>query len=244
MERRRALGALGRLIATAGAILTLLLGAVPGYGQTAAPAPKPGVREARIAVQMGQDGADTVEATYTVVNTAGLKDGVVDHALVRRPGAEVADVQASGAATGPPTVEPREGLGSVRVTVSGEPATYTLRYTVRRSPGVYAVPVLSPRIPVTRSAPDVTIETTLPPGTRLEGEWFPAIHGVETRDGRTVLVHRVINIPSVTIAEYDRGGLLTPSQWTTLLGLLFLAVVFVWWFSDALPKRRAAPGLR
>jgi hypothetical protein len=239
----RPLDALGRPTLTAAA-LALLLGAGPASAQPAAPAPKPGVREAKILVRMAQDGADTVEATYTVVNTAGLKDGVVEHAVVPRPGAEVADVQASGAATAPPTLAPREGLGSVRVTVSGEPATYTLRYTVRRGPGVYAVPILSPRIPVTRSAPDVTIETTLPPGARLEGEWFPALQGVETRDGRTVLVHRVINIPSVTIAEYDRGGLLTPSQWTTLLGLLFLAIVLVWWFRDALPRQRAAPGLR
>lgn len=231
-----------RVVATAGGLLVLLTVAGPSAGQPAAPPPKPGVAEAKIRVSMGQDGNDTVEASYTVLNTAGLKDRVVEHALVRRPGAEVGEIQATGAVTGEPSLERRQGISSLRVTVSGEPATYTLRYTVRRAPGVYAVPLLSPRIPVAKSLPNVTIETSLPPGTKLDGEWFPSLHAVESRDGRTVLVHRVINIPSVTIAEYGRGWLLTPSQWTTLIGLAFLAAVLIWWFSHAMRQRHPATG--
>lgn len=224
-------------IAVGAVALTLAAWPVPGTGQ---PAPKPGVAEAKIAITMGQDGTDTVEATYTVVNTAGLKDGVVEHALVRRPGAEVGAIEAAGAASGAPSIEQRQGISSVRVTVSGEPATYTLRYTVRRAAGTFAVPLPTPRIPVVRSAPNVTIETAVPPGAKVDGEWFPSVERFELREGRTVLVHRVINIPSVAIAEHDRGGFLSASQWITVLGIGFMAVVLVWWFRHSAERRPAA----
>jgi hypothetical protein len=236
MDTRRGARALERI--AIGAVVSLLTAwPAPGAAQ---PAPKPAVAEARIAITMGQDGSDAVEATYTVVNTAGLKDGVVEHALVRRPGAELGPIEASGATTGSPQIDTRQGISSVRVTVSGEPATYTLRYGVRRAPGSFAVPIPTPRIPVARSASNVAIETALPPGTRADGEWFPSVERVETRDGRTVLVHRVINVPSMAIAEYDRGGFLTPSQWTTLLGVGFLLVVVIWWFLHAVRTRAVA----
>lgn len=237
MERARKVV---RLIATGGVAAVLVAGATPGWAQPAAPAPKPAVDRARIVVTMGQDGNDTVEATYTVVNTVGLKEGMVEHALVRRPGAELGEIQVSGAASGAPTVDRREGISTVKVAVSGEPATYTLRYGVRRAAGTFAVPILTPRIPVAKSAPNVTIETALPSGTKADGEWFPSVERFDTRDGRTVLVHRVINIPSVAIAEYNRGGFLNPSLWTTMLGFGFLTVLVVWWFRHAAQRRPAA----
>lgn len=225
------------LILSGAAVLVLAAWPAPSPAQ---PAPKPAVDQAKIVIAMGQDGNDTVEVIYTVVNTASLKDGVVEHALVRRPGAELGEIQVAGAATGAATLERRAGISTVKVAVSGEPATYTLRYGVRRAAGTFAVPILAPRIPVARSAPNVTIETSLPPGTKADGEWFPSVERVDTRDGRTVLVHRVINIPSVAIAEYNRGGLLNPSQWTTVLGFGFLIVVLVWWFRHAAQRRPAA----
>jgi hypothetical protein len=213
--------------------LGLALGTtLPGWAQQAPP-PKPVVAEAKILVTMGADGQDTVQATYTVLNVAGLKDATVDHALVRRPGAEVGAVEASGAATGAPATTQKGGISSVRVTVSGEPATYTLKYGVRRAAGTYAVPLLTPRIPVAKPLPNVTIETALPPGQKLDGEWFPSIDRTETRDGRTVVIHRVINIPSVTIAEYGRNVWLTPSLLITLVAVGFLLVVIVAWFRHA-----------
>lgn len=231
-----------RFVATGGVALALLGFAVPSPAQQAAPPPKPAVATAKIVVTMGQDGNDTVEATYAVQNTAGLKGGVVEHALLRRPGAEVGEIAATGAAAGPPSLERREGISIVRVTVSGEPATYTLRYPVRRAAGAFGVPLLTPRIPVAKSAPNVTIETVLPPGTKPDGEWFPAVERVETRDGRTVLVHRVINIPSVAIAEYGQGRVFTARLWISVIALAFLGVVLVWWFAHAMPQRHPASG--
>jgi hypothetical protein len=224
-----------RFMAAALALLALLILPAPLQAQQ----PRAAVEQARILVTMG-DGDDTVEATYTVQNTAGLQDRVVEHVLVRRPGAEVGDVQASGATSGTPTVERREGLTRVRVPVNADPATYTLRYTVRRAPGTYAVPIVAPNIPVARSEPNVTIETTLPPGQNQEGEWFPSIDRTETRDGRTVLVHRVINVPSVTIAEYGRGSPFNLSLWITVVGFGLLAIILVWWFRHALVRQPAA----
>jgi hypothetical protein len=202
--------------------------------------PRPVVEQARILVTMADGGDDTVEATYTVQNTAGLQDRVVEHILVRRPGAEVGDVEASGATAGTPTVERREGLTRVKVPVNADPATYTLRYTVRRAPGTYAVPIVAPNVPVARSEPNVTIETTLPPGQNQEGEWFPSIDRTETRDGRTVLVHRVINVPSVTIAEYGRGSPFNLSLLITVVGFGLLAIILVGWFRHALVRQPAA----
>jgi hypothetical protein len=229
-------------VTVVGIALVVLGVTAVGWAQPAAPPPKPAVATAKVAVSMGADGNDTVEATYTVQNTAGLKGGVVEHALARRPGAEVGEIAAAGAATGPPELERREGISILRVTVSGEPATYTLRYPVRRAAGAFAVPLLVPRIPVARSAPNVTIETTLPPGSRPDGEWFPSVERVETREGRTVLVHRVINIPSVTIAEYGTGRVVTARWWIGAVALVFLGLVVVWWFAHAMPQRRPAGG--
>ena len=211
----------------------------PSSAQPSQAQPKPAVEQARIVVNMNDGGDDTVEATYTVQNTAGLQGGAVGHVLTRRPGAEVGDIQAAGAATGAPTVERREGLTQVRVPVSGDPATYTLRYTVRRAPGSFAVPIVAPTIPVARSEPNVTIETTLPAGKNQEGEWFPSVDRIETRDGRSVLVHRVINIPSVTIAEYGQRSWFNLSLLVTLVGFGILVLILVWWFSHALSPRPA-----
>lgn len=229
-----------RLLVGGTAVLVLLT--VPGATRAQPPtaAPKPVVEQARIAVSMADGGADAVEATYKVRNTAGLKDNVVEHLLMRRPGTEVADIQASGDAAGSPTLQPRAGISRVRVTVSGDPATYTLRYAVRRAPGRYAIPILTPGIPVAKSALNVTIETALPPGTKPEGEWFPSVERVETRDGRTVLIQRVINVPSVAIAEYGQGRLWSRGLVLTLLALALMAVVFVWWFREALARRPTA----
>jgi hypothetical protein len=217
------------------ALVVLLVPPLPGHAQQ----PRPAVELGQIVVNMADGGDDTVEATYTVQNTGGLEGGVLEHILARRPGAEVGDIQMSGAATGAPTVERREGMTRVKVTLSGEPATYTLRYTVRRSPGNYAVPILTPNVPVARSEPNVTIETMLPQGKNQEGEWFPSVDRIETREGRTVLVHRVINVPAVTIAEYGQGSWFNLSLLVTLVGFAVLIPILVWWFSHALARRPA-----
>jgi 5-formyltetrahydrofolate cyclo-ligase len=221
-----------------GLLLSLLALPLPGYTQ---PAPKPAVQQARIVVTMTEGGADSVEATYTLQNTTGLRDGVIEHILARRPGAEVGDIQASGAATGAHgVVARREGMARVNVPVSGEPATYTLRYTVHRAPGTFAVPILAPGIPVARSEPNVTIETLLPAGMRQQGEWFPSVERIESREGRTVLVHRVINVPSVAIAEYGQGGsFFSLSLLVTLAGLAVLLPILAWWFRHVLARRPA-----
>jgi hypothetical protein len=223
------------------AMLALLALPAPSRAQQSpAPQPKPVIERANILVNMSEDGNDTVEATYTVQNSAGLEGGVIEHVLARRPGAELGEIQATGAATGGPDVERHEGMTRVKVVASGDPATYTLRYAVRRAPDTFAVPILAPNIPVARSEPNVTIETTLPQGKNQQGEWFPSVDRFETRDGRTILIHRVINIPSVTIAEYGQGSWFSLSLLVTVVSFAILIPILVWWFSHALTPGRAA----
>jgi hypothetical protein len=222
------------------AALTLLGLSGPAWAQPARPA----VDQARVIVTMGSDGQDTVEATYAVRNAGALKGGVLEHLLVRRPGAEVGEIRLDGAASGTPELERREGISRVRVTVSGEPATYTLRYSVRRAPGTFAVPIVMPAIPVARPVPGVLIETSLPPGAQLAGERFPSVERVETREGRTVVIHRVINIPSVTIAEYGAGRRFTLSLGVTVVALAVLLAVVLGWFGHAVTRRPARAAWR
>jgi hypothetical protein len=229
MGRRAIPGCLG-----GGVVLALALTAAPPA--VAQAPPKPAVSEAKIVISLAEGGEDTIEATFTVTNTAGLKDGVVEHLLVRRPGAQVGEVTAQGA-SGTPEMVKGEGITRYRIAVAGEPATYTLRYTVRRAAGAFAVPILAPGIPVATSERKVTIETTLPAGQQLAGEFFPSLDRTERRDDRIVLVHRVINVPAVAIAEYGRARRFSASGWVTLVGFVLFAVVLGGWYRSVLRRR-------
>jgi hypothetical protein len=230
--RRREV-ALGRL-AAATMLLMVLAATPPATAQ--APA-RPSVTQARITVSFTDGGEDTVEATFTVQNTAALADGQVEHLLVRRPGATIGDVNTSGAASGAPQVTPGQGLTRYRVVVTGDPATYTLRYSVRRDAGAFAVPVLAPNLPVARSERLVTIESWLPPGQLLAGEYFPSIDHREEREGRQVLVHRIVNVPAVVIAEYGTSRRFSASAWVTLIGFVLFGAVLGGWYRHILKRR-------
>lgn len=215
-------------------VLLVLAGTAPAAAQQA---PRPSLTAVQVLVTLTDGGEDTVEATFTVQNTAGLAGGTVEHLLIRRPGAQIGEVTVAGAAMGAPQVTPGQGITRYRVPVGGEPATYTLRYTVRRAPGTFAVPILAPSIPVARPERLVTIETRLPGGQVLAGEFFPSIDRRDTREGRQVLVHRVINVPAVVIAEYGASTRFSASGWVSLVGLLLFAAVLGGWYRHVLIRR-------
>ncbi len=221
---------------TAGVVSLFLVAAGTARAWAQRP-PRPSVVSARIVVTLGPNGEDAVEATFTVQHTAGLPGGVVEHLLVRRPGAQIGEVAVAGAATGVAEVMPGQGITRYRISVTGDPATYTLRYPVRRAPGVFAVPILAPGIAVAGSDRLVTIETLLPDGQVLAGESFPPIDRREVRDGRQVLVHRIVNVPAVVIAEHGARGRFTASGWVSLVGLLLFAAVLGGWYRHVLIRR-------
>lgn len=229
MGRRGIPGCLG-----GGMVLALVLTVTPAV--IAQAPPKPAVSEAKIVITLAEGGDDTVLATFTLINSAGLKDGVVEHLQIRRPGAQVGEVTVEGA-SGALEVAKGEGITRYRIAVTGEPATYTLRYTVRRAAGAFAVPILAPSVPVATSERKVTVEAALPPGQQLVGEFFPSFDRMERRDDRTVLVHRVINVPAVAIAEYGRARRFSASGWVTLVGFVAFAVVLGGWYRSVLRRR-------
>lgn len=194
---------------------------------------KPQIESSQISIRMGADGNDTVEATYAVTHTASLKDGTLPHLLVKRPGVDVSQLQVSGAASGPIQFAFNGNLGRAAIKVVGEAATYSLHYTVRRAPGTFAIPIVVPDVPPASAGTPIAIETWLPQGQSQVGEWFPSVDRVESRDGRTVLVSNVGNIPSTVIADYSQGPLLNLSNVLTVIALAVLIVVFVWWFRHA-----------
>lgn len=218
----------GRRIFRAVTLALFLLVVLSNLAVAATPAPKPTVSQAKIVISMGADGNDTVEATYTIANANGLKDGMLEHLWVQRPGSEVNNLQASGAAQAP-AVNKAAGISKVNVKVTGETATYTLKYAVKRQSG-FAVPVLTPNLPVTKSESNVLIETMLPQGQTLAGENFPSLSGKEDRGGRTVLLSKVVNVPSVVIAEYGASRSISMSDVITGATILLFGFVFVLWF--------------
>jgi hypothetical protein len=215
----------GRSSIAAATLAVFLILMLPGLAFAA----QPSVSEAKIVVDYGVDGTDTVEATYTVGAVDGLKDGVLEHLWVRRPGTTVSDIEVTGDGQSS-TVTEGKGITRVAVNLTANPATYTIRYKVKRESGFFVVPVFAPAIPVDRSESNVLIESILPAGQKLAGENFPALSAREERDGRTVLVHRVINVPSVVMAEYGTSKGISMSDVTTLLTVLLFLSVLVLWF--------------
>ncbi|HEX6988677.1 MAG TPA: hypothetical protein VF282_04355 [Bacillota bacterium] len=206
-------------------VLMLMLVPAVAWSQEAAPA----VESVDVVITMGADGRDLVEATYRVANTGGLEGGVVDHLLVARPGVSVDGIEAAGDVDGQPVREDAPGIAHVKVPVTGDPATYTLTYTVTREQGAFAVPVLVPAINVASSQRNVTIRALLPEGLRLAGEAFPAVVDTSTEGGRTALSFRTINVPAVVIAEYGDRNRFTLSDVTSVVGLIAAVALVILW---------------
>lgn len=217
---RIAVGALGALLVSA-------LAAAPALAQEPPPAT---VADAEITVDMGVDGSDSVEATYTIEGADKLEGGV-EHLLVTRPGAAVGEISVSGDAE--PNLEITEGEGVTRilVPVSAETASYTLSYTVTRDEGVFGVVILAPNLPPSSSQRNVAIQTMLPEGEQLAGEFFPSVSRTEEEGGRLSLIQRVINVPSVVIAEYGASAArISLSEIITVVALVVFLVVLVGWY--------------
>lgn len=214
-------------VVSLGVLLVGALGAAPALAQEA---PAATVAEAVITVDMGEDGTDSVEATYTVEGADQLEDGV-EHLLVTRPGVEVGEIEASGDAESAPEITEGEGVTRVLVPVSGETTTYTLSYTVTRDEGTFGVAIIAPNLPPSSPQRNVAIETTLPEGEELAGEFFPSVSRTEEEEGRLSLIQRVINVPSVVIAEYGASAArVSLSEIITVVALVvFLGVLFGWY---------------
>ena len=211
------------------ACVVLLMFAAPAQAQEEA---GPILTEARVVVEMNQDGNNNVEATYTVEGTEGLEGGPLEHLLVSQPGAEVNEISVVEGGSGEVESPEGEGVTRVQVPVSGDPATYTLRYEVRTDQQTFTVPLVVPDVVVAQPGDsDIVIETLLPEGERLTGEVFPSVTGREMRDGRQVLTHRVNNLPSRTIAQYgEEVGSFGISNLTVGAALaVFGAVLFFWY---------------
>lgn len=206
----------------------MLVFAAPAQAQEDA---VPTMVEARVVADMSQDGNNSVEATYTVEGTDGLEDGVVEHLFVRQPGAEIGEISVENGNSDEAELSEGGGISRYRVPVSGDPATYTLRYEVRTDPQTYAVPVAVPDVAVAQPADsDIEIETLLPEGERLTGEVFPSVSSMETRDGRQVLLQRVNNVPSRVVAQYGEGSVFGISNFTSALAVAVFGVVLFFWY--------------
>lgn len=217
-----------RLLAELLACAVVLVFAAPAHAQDET---EPTLVEAQVVVELNQDGNNSVEATYTVEGTDGLEGGAVEHLLVRQPGAEVGEISTGEGGSREVEFSEGEGISRVRIPVSGDPATYTLRYQARTDPQTYAVPIAVPDVAVAQPGDsDIVIETLLPDGERLTGEVFPSVTSMETRDGRQVLVNRVNNVPSRVVAQYGEGGGLTISDFTSAAALGVFGVVLVFWY--------------
>ncbi|MDP9353192.1 MAG: hypothetical protein M3P51_16860, partial [Chloroflexota bacterium] len=206
----------------------MLVFAVPAQAQEEA---APTMVKARVVTEMSQDGNNSVEAMYTVEGTDGLEDGVVEHLLVRQPGAEIGEISVENGSSDEAELSEGEGISRYRVPVSGDPATYTLRYEVRTDPQTFTVPIAVPDVAVAQPADsDIEIETLLPEGERLTGEVFPSTSSMETRDGRQVLLQRVNNVPSRVIAQYGEGSVFGISNFTSALAVAAFGVVLFFWY--------------
>jgi hypothetical protein len=215
-----------RLLAKLLACAVVLVFAAPAHAQE-----EPTLVKARVVAELNQDGNNSVEATYTVEGTDGLEGGAVEHLMVRQPGAEVGEISAGEGGSREVEFSEGEGISRVQIPVSGDPATYTLRYEVRTDPQTYTVPIAVPDVIVAQPGDsDIVIETLLPDGERLTGEVFPSVTSMETRDGRQVLVNRVNNVPSRVVAQYGEGGGLTISDFTSAAALGVFGVVLVFWY--------------
>jgi hypothetical protein len=215
---------LGKLLACA----VVLVFAAPAHAQEET---EPTLVEARVVVDLNQNGNNSVEATYTMQGTDALEGGAVEHLVVRQPGAEVGEISTGEGGSGGEEPSEGEGISRVRIPVSGDPATYTLRYQARTDPQTYAVPIPVPDVAVAQPGDsDMVIEILLPEGERLTGEVFPSVTSVETRDGRQELVQRVNNVPSRIVAQYGEGGVVTISNVTSAAALAVFGVVLFFWY--------------
>jgi hypothetical protein len=191
----------------------------------------PTMVEARIVVDMSQEGNNSVEATYTVEGTDGLEGGAVEHLLVRQPGVEIGEISVVEGGSGEAELSEGEGISRYRVPVSGDPATYTLRYEVRTDPQTFAVPIAVPDVAVAQPADsDIQVEILLPEGERLTGEVFPSVSSMETQDGRQVLLQRVNSLPSRVVAQYGEGNVFGISNFTSALAVAIFGVVLFFWY--------------
>lgn len=191
----------------------------------------PTMVKSQIAVDMSQDGDNSVEVTYTVESTDGLEDGVVEHLLVHQPGAEIGEISVENGNSGEAEISEGEGISRYRVPVSGDPATYTLRYDVRTDPQTFTIPIAVPDVAVAQPADsDIEIEILLPESERLTGEVFPSVSSTETQDGRQVLLQRVNNVPSRVIAQYGEGSVFGISNFTSAGAVVVFGVVLFFWY--------------
>jgi hypothetical protein len=193
---------------------------------------EPVVQAARITIDHADDTTSSVEASFELGDVG--EEGI-EHLLVHRRGATVQDVSIDGEVIDVPAQA--DGMSRVVGPVSGEEVSYTVTYTVSRDDGVFTVPILGPEAPRDASDRAVTVEVLLPPGTVLSGEAFPSVDRRETRDGREVVLHRVINVPSVVITEYGESGRLSLSDWITAIALLLFAAMLAIWYRQSLTGR-------
>lgn len=208
--------------------IAMFVVAIPAQAQEEA---APTMVDAQIAVDMSQDGDNSVEATYTVQDTDGLEDGVVEHLLVRQPGAEIGDISLGNGSSDEVEVSEGEGIFRAQVPVTGDPASYTLRYEVRTDQQTFAVPIAVPDVAVAEPADsDIQVETLFPEGERLTGEVFPTVSGREMRDGRQVLIQRVNNVPSRVVAQYGEGSVFGISTFTSAAAIAVFGVVLFFWY--------------
>lgn len=218
-----------RLLAPLLACATMLVFASSAHTQEEA---VPTLVEARVVVELNQDGNNSVEATYTVEGTDSLEGGAVEHLLVRQSGTEIGEIVVeTDDGSSEVEISEGEGISRFRVPVSGEPATYTLHYDVRTDAQTFAVPIAVPDVAVAPPAEiDIVIETLLPEGERLTGEVFPTVTSMETRDGRRVLIHRVNNVPSRVVAQYGEEVGFGISTFTSVAAVTLFGVVLFFWY--------------
>jgi hypothetical protein len=194
--------------------------------------PAPTVQAASITVDHADDGTSSVEATFELGDVG--EEGI-EHLLVHRAGVTVQDLMVDGEAIEVP--DQSDGISRVATPISGEQVSYTVTYTVSRDDGVFAVPILTPEAPRDASNRAVSVDVLLPPDMVLAGEAFPSVERREQRDGREVVAHRVINVPTVTITEYGAGERFELSSWITVVALLLFAAVVILWYRQSLAGR-------
>lgn len=217
-----------RLLVTLFVCATMLLFVAPAQAQEEA---IPTMVEAQIVADMSRENDKSIEATYTVENTDGLEDGMVEHLLVRQPGAEIGDVSVENGGSDGVELSESEGITRFQVPVSGEPATYTLSYEVLTDPQTFTLPIAVPDVaPAQPASSDIVVETLLPEDERLTGEVFPSVSSIETRDGNRVLIQRVNNVPSRVVAQYGEGSALSISTFTSAAAVILFGVVLFFWY--------------
>lgn len=219
---------LNRLLLAFFACTAMLVFAAPAKAQEDA---APTMVKARVVTDMSQDGNNSVVATYTVKGAGGLENGVIENLLVHQPGAKIGEISVEKGSSADAELSEGEGISRYRVPISGDPATYTLRYKVRTDPQTFTVPIAVPDIAVAQPADsDIEIETLLPKGERLTGEVFPSVSSMETRDGRSVILQRVNNVPSRVVAQYTGGSVFGVSNLTSGFAIAVFGVVLFFWY--------------